>query len=334
MAHEIDQSTGRAAMFAAGTPPWHGLGVNVEEAQDSQNAIRLAGLDWEVVQWPVNAVSPDGWGTVTAKGFVANVRFDTHAVLGVVSNKYQPFQNNEAFAFADAIVGEGHAHYETAGALRGGRRVWMMLKLPEEIRAGREDRIDPYLLLFNSHDGSSCLRALLTSVRVVCANTLRLALSNAGNDGITIRHRGDLQSRVEEARITLGLVHKRLNQFSREVEIFRSVPMGNGRLSRYFDSLLPPLSKEASERERTNRLNALDQLNGAFENPMNNLPGMRGTLWAALNAATEYADHHRRFRGANDQQRRENRLDSVWFGSSNDFKQTAYSTALELAGLN
>lgn len=70
--------------------------------------------------------------------------------------------------------------------------------------------------------------------------------------------------------------------------------------------LLPPLSKEASERERTNRLNALDQLNGAFENPMNNLPGMRGTLWAALNAATEYADHHRRFRGANDQQRREN----------------------------
>ena len=92
--------------------------------------------------------------------------------------------------------------------------------------------------------------------------------------------------------------------------------------------------KDASDRERTNRLNAMDQLSTAFENPMNTLPGMRGTLWAALNSATEYADHHRRFRGASDQQRRENRLDSVWFGASNDFKQTAYQGALELAGLN
>src|SRR5271170_5617388 len=96
------------------TPPWHGLGRNVSEAVTSKEAITLAGLDWQVDQWPVSAVAPDGWGTVATKRFVANVRTDTKAVLGVVSRKYRPFQNHEAFSFCDALVGEGLAKYETA----------------------------------------------------------------------------------------------------------------------------------------------------------------------------------------------------------------------------
>jgi len=130
MSHEIDTTTGTAAVFTAGTPPWHGLGRNVGEAVTSQQAIELAGLDWKVVQWPISAVSPDGWGTVAAKDHVANVRADTKSVLGIVGRKYQPFQNGEAFQFADAVVGEGLAKYETAGALRGGKRVWMLLNSP------------------------------------------------------------------------------------------------------------------------------------------------------------------------------------------------------------
>lgn len=334
MAHEIDTTTGRAAVFTTGEVPWHGLGITVSEAVESTQAIRLAALDWRVEQWPVSAHAPDGWGTITAKEHVANVRTDTRAVLGVVGKRYQPFQNAEAFAFADSIVGEGHAKYETAGSLRGGRRVWMLLKLPQEIYGGPEDQILPYMLLFNSHDGSSCLRALLTTVRVVCANTLRLAMRGHDREGVSLRHRGDLHGRVEEARRTLGLVQKRLNVFEREVGVLRSVPMTGGRLQRYFDSLLPPLAATASDRERKNRLAALDQLNGNFENPLNTLTGMRGTLWAALNAATEYADHQRRVRGNTDRQRRENRLDSIWFGSAADFKQSAWHGALEMAGLN
>ncbi len=297
MPHEIDQTTGSAAVFTVGTPPWHGLGRTVETALTSDQAIKLAGLDWHVSQWPLSAIAPDGWGTIAAKDFLANVRDDTRAVLGVVGRKYQPFQNDQAFAFCDAVVGEGLARYQTAGALRGGRRVWMLLGLPQQIRAGREDEISPYLLVYNSFDASSCLRAVLTAVRVVCQNTLNLALRRAGGEGVTIRHRGNLQDRVEQARLTLGLVHRRLDSFSHEIEVMHSIPMVNGRLQRYFDSLLPPPSSSATERERRNRLRSLDQLNSNFENDLNTLPGMRGSLWAAFNAATEFADHQRRFRG-------------------------------------
>lgn len=333
MPHEIDTSRGTAAVFTAGEMPWHRLGTNITAAATSIEAIRLAGLDWQVEQWPVAAIGPNGWGTITARSFIANVRADTKAVLGVVGRRYQPFQNSDAFTFCDAVIGEGRAKYETAGALRGGRRVWMLLKLPDELRAGRDDLIHPYLLCYNSFDGSSCLRAVLTAVRVVCANTLSLALNHARGDGVTIRHRGDLQSRVNDARETLGLVHRRLKSFEHEVTQFRSVPMTNGRLARYLDSLLPVLATDASDRERSNRVQALEQLQANFTNERNALPGIRGTLWAALNAATEFADHQRRFRGTSSSVRAENRLDSIWFGSSADFKAAAYRSALEVAGL-
>jgi uncharacterized protein YbdZ (MbtH family) len=106
MSHDIDESTGVAAVFTAGNAPCHGLGRNVAEAVTSQQAIELAGRDWQVVQWPVSAFAPDGWGTVLARDFVANVRDDTRNVLGIVSRKYRPFQNAEAFQFADAVVGD------------------------------------------------------------------------------------------------------------------------------------------------------------------------------------------------------------------------------------
>jgi phage/plasmid-like protein (TIGR03299 family) len=256
-------------------------------------------------------------------------------VLGVVSRKYQPFQNDEAFAFCDAVVGTRQAKYETAGALRGGRRVWMLLKLPDDvIHAGNEDTIQPYLLVYNSFDGSSCLRALLTSVRVVCQNTLNLALHRGRGEGITIPHRGDLQSRVRDAQSTLGLVRERIADFELEVEQMRHVSMHNGRLRKYFDEVLPPLPKDATDRMRRNRDVAMQQLEANFANELNTLPGMRATLWAAFNAVSKFADHERVFRGRNDLARRENRLDSIWFGSSNQLKQRAYSAALTLAGVN
>jgi phage/plasmid-like protein (TIGR03299 family) len=231
-------------------------------------------------------------------------------------------------------LAEGLAKYETAGALRDGRRVWMLLKLPDELKVGKEDLIQPFMLLYNTFDGSSCLRALLTATRVVCQNTLNLALGRAGNDGVTIRHRGDLQSRVDQARTTLGLAQRRMKAFGQEVVAMRKVEMGRESLNKYFNTIVSPLSSGASQRERNNRERSLDHLMENFSNDTNSLPGMRGTLWGAFNAATEFADHQRRFRGNNDLARRENRLDSIWFGTSADLKATAYRSALELAQLN
>jgi phage/plasmid-like protein (TIGR03299 family) len=316
------------------TVAWGALGHDVTQAASSAEAIRLAGLDWKVGQYPVSAIGPDG-GSIVAKHFLANVREDTKAVLGMVGKKYRPFQNVEAFAFADAVVGEGvGAKYETAGALRDGRRVWMLLKLPSEVRAGPNDLIKPYLLIFNSFDGSSCLRALLTTIRVICHNSLNLALAAGRGEGITIRHRGDLQGRVADAHHTLGLVHQRLEAFTKEVELMRSVQIRSKTVLRYFDDLLPAVGAEATERERNNRVRALDRLQANFSSNLNTLSGMRGSVWAALNSATEWADHQRIFRGTTDLARRESRLDSIWFGVSSEFKTLAYEKALALAQRN
>ena len=374
MAHQIDQSTGTAAVFTAGELPWHGLGRNVAAAVDSKEAITLAGLDWQVGQWPVTAIGPKGQRAQPSQdqdprnSFVANVRLDTGRILGVVGRRYRPFQNEEAFAFCDAIVGEGdegqRARYETAGAIREGRRVWMLLRLPEELRAGPDDLLHPYLLVFNSHDGSSPLRALLTTVRVVCANTLSLALNHTegtrAEGGVTIRHRGDLKYRVDAARQTLGLVRQRLTQFESEIEVMRGVPMTGKRLERYFDALLPPIDRAlAGPRQRSNREKKLTQLQLNFEDDTNRLPGMRGTLWAALNAATAYADHQRPVRAADTSRseiditeepaataddntvassaqtrRADRRLESAWFGGGAALKASAYRSALAMAGLN
>jgi len=316
------------------TVAWRSLGHDVTQADSSAEAIQLAGLDWTVSQWPVSAIGPDGVGPIVAKHFVANVRQDTKSVLGIVGRKYKPFQNVEAFSFADAVVGEGLAKYETAGALREGRRVWMLLKLPTEVKAGPDDLIKPYLLVYNSFDGSSCLRALLTSVRVVCQNTLNLALAAGPGEGITIRHRGDLQGRVADARHTLGLVHQRLETFTQEVEVMRSVQIRSKTVLRYFEDLVPAVAADATERERNNRTRALERLQANLTSDLNTLSGMRGSVWAALNAATEFADHQRIFRGKTDLARRQSRLDSIWFGSSSEFKQLAYEKALALAERN
>ncbi|MCL2648185.1 MAG: DUF932 domain-containing protein [Phycisphaerales bacterium] len=331
MSHEIDTSTGRAAVFVTGTPAWHNLGRTIEHAATSAGAINLAGLNWHVAQWPINATDPVSWHTTSAPDHVANVRTDTRAILGIVGKGYHVFQNVEAFDFMDSLVGDKLAMFETAGSLKGGRKVWMLARIPKEYRAGPDDLIKPYVLLVNSHDGTSSLRMLPTTVRVVCQNTLNLALRNAGSDGIAIRHRPNLAGRVKEAREKLGIIAARFDQFDEELHAMLATQMTGRRVKRYFDTLLPAAT---TDREKINRLQTLTLFNANFENPRNNLPGIRGTAWAAYNAVSEWADHQRTFRGKDDVSRAENRLASVWFGSSNAIKQRAYAQAMELADTN
>lgn len=208
MSHELDMSTGEPAVFVAGEPAWHKLGRVIEKATTSSEAIRLAGLDWKVEQWPLNATDPSTWRSVKVSEHVANVRQDTRAVLGVVGRNYKPFQNIDAFDFLDSIVGDRLAIYETAGSLRGGRKIWMLVRVPREYRAGRDDLIKPFLLLVNSHDGSTTLRMLATTIRVVCQNTLNLALQEAGSEGLSIRHHSGLDERVASSAARLSVPSK------------------------------------------------------------------------------------------------------------------------------
>lgn len=160
------------SMFYTREKPWHGLGVRVEEAPTSTDALRLAGLDWEVAQEPIFTETGDA-----IAGYKVNVRDRDRKVLGVVSDRYKIIQNKEAFAFTDTLLGRG-VRYETAGSLQEGKRVWLLARLPREyIIAG--ERISPYLVFSNSHDGSGAVRVALTPIRVCCNNTLNLALDTA-----------------------------------------------------------------------------------------------------------------------------------------------------------
>ena len=335
MAHEIDMTTGAAAIFTTGQAPWHGLGTVIDTAATSREAILLARLNWRVEQWPLTATDLQTDITAKAHDHYANVRTDTSAVLGVVGKGYHVFQNQDAFDFMDAIVGDKLAMYETAGSLRGGRKVWMLARIPKEYRAGREDLIQPYVLLVNSHDGSTTLRMIPTTVRVVCQNTLNLALgrSTAG-EGVSIRHRPSLDERVKDAQAKLGIVAARFDQFDAELHAMLDTMLKPRQVERYFDEVLQPLPPEPTDRQRQNRGEVLDRFRGNFDDHSNSLPVVRGTAWAAYNAVSEWADHQRPRKGRDELARAESRLDSVWFGSSHQIKQRAYHQALQLATVN
>ena len=323
MAHELDMATGRAAMFSAGEMPWHRLGINVAEAQTSAEAIKLAGLDWEVQLQDVYTKSHDG-GLITIPSTYSVSRQDTGASLGVVGGFYRPFQNREAFDFMDAIVGEKLAMFETAGALKGGKRVWMMARLPSEVRAVKDDVINPYILLTNSHDGTSALRMIPTTVRVVCQNTLNLALRKAGSQGITIWHTESLDRRVSEARTNLGIIARRVDDFCGEVQAMARKQLTEKQLGEYF-------AKMVADRAEKQQKKLLEVFAENFENERNRIKGMAGSIWAAFNAVSEYADHTMTVFGKTREAKDDNRLNSIWMGSASRMKEQAYAAALQIA---
>lgn len=200
-------------MFSVREKPWHGLGTIVAEAPTSADAIRLAGLDWLVVQEPVytNFNKP-------VEGYRANVRSSDRKVLGVVSDRYRVVQNADAFSFTDELLGKG-VRYETAGSLQEGRKVWLLASLPREyIIAG--ERISPYLVFSNTHDGSGSVKVAVTPVRVVCNNTLNLALGTAKRS-FSMVHTGNIRDKIQEARDTLFLAEEYMECLGTEFERLR-----------------------------------------------------------------------------------------------------------------
>jgi len=330
MAHEIDMSNGRANVFVTGEPAWHKLGVVIKKAANSKQAIKLAGLNWEVQQWPVRAFNPDKPSVEAAcPERVANVRTDTKRVLGIVSKGYEVFQNADAFEFMDAMVGEKLCMYETAGSLQDGKRVWMLARVPREYRAAKDDVIRPYVLLTNGHDGKHGLRMIATTVRVVCQNTLNLAMRNSlGSDGLSLGHWGNLEARVNEAREKLGLISKRFDLFGQELKRLLAIKLSDKKVASYFDGLLP---KAEGEIQKKTREKVLVKFHENLANERNAMPGITGTAWAAYNAVSEFADHQRKFLGKTDQQKAANQLQSIWFGDAHRMKQQAYADALALA---
>ena len=192
---------------ANGIVPWHGLGQIIQDAPTSEDAIRLAGLDWDVIPKPIY----DEFGR-ELPGYKVNMRSSDNTALGIVTDRYRIVQNSEAFAFTDELLGHG-VRYETAGSLASGKRVWMLARMENTTIA--EENIDPFLVFTNSHDGTGAIRVAITPVRVVCQNTLNLALHQASRHWSCV-HKGDIQSKLEEARFTLSSAEKYMEALEEE----------------------------------------------------------------------------------------------------------------------
>ena len=268
-------------MFYVRETPWHGLGTRVMEAPSSKEALGLAGLDWKVVQEPVYTQAEE-----LIEGYKANVRDTDRKVLGVVTNRYRIIQNEEAFGFTDALLGEG-VRYETAGSLQGGRKVWLLARLPHEYIISGE-RISPYLVFSNAHDGSGAVRVALTPIRVVCNNTLNLALSTAKRSW-SMMHTGNVQEKLEEAKDTLFRAETYMDSLGKEFDELRKKKLTDKQVMDYIEILLPMEDNTTpQQRKNISRLRE-DMGRRYFDAP--DLKTVGKNAYRFINAVSDFATH-------------------------------------------
>jgi len=290
------------SMFYVRKPCWHGMGVRVEEALTSKDALHYSGLDWQVKQEPLMT------GTFkSVPGYVANVRSDNDRILGIVSDSYKVVQNEEAFAFTDALIGEG-VRYETAGSLDEGRKVWLLAKLPERYQLVGED-VDPYIVFTSSHDGSGAIRVAPTPIRVVCQNTLNLALNTAKRSWSTT-HTSNVHSRLDDARNTLLFADKYMKALQQEAERLSMQRVTDKMFYNLVDKLLP-VDEDASEQTKSNNLKQRsDLIYRYFHAP--DLVDLPKNGWRFINAVSDHATHAQPLRMTKNY--RENLFDKVITG--------------------
>jgi phage/plasmid-like protein (TIGR03299 family) len=288
--------TANDSMFSVRQVPWHGLGAVLDRAPATiADAIELSGLGWQVKREPIavdrgdTATADDWWEPRCEEipGYYANVRQDTRQVLGIVGERYRIVQNHEAFQFVDQLIGSA-IHFETAGSLHGGRQVWVLATLPGHIEVGG-DPVRSYVLLMNSHDGSTAVIAASTPVRVVCQNTLNWGLARA-RQRYSIRHTEKIREHVHQARSVLELSIDYYKQFKQTGDQLASQRFTETQLRRVLDELYPSGTGDVcSDRVRASREQTKQRIVGLFAHgdTQGNAPGSK---WPAVNAIIEHGD--------------------------------------------
>ena len=261
-------------MFSGrGIRPWHGLGTVVAGCPTSDEAIKLANLGWDVAQEPLFLQD----GTEVANMF-ANIRSDTKEVLGCVKGRYSIVQNNEAFQFVDNIISNSQgveAKYETAGSLFNGKRVFMLVRLPDVSLVG--DDVENYLFVSNSHDGSSGLMAGITNVRVVCNNTLQMAEKGASRIW-KLRHTESIKDKAAEAERALGLSLSYIDRIQEDAEKMAAQKVNE---EKFFREFFKGLDLSEKNKERT-----LTTIRDIYTGK-DDLQNFRGTAWGIYNAVCD-----------------------------------------------
>ena len=296
MVAAVETYKDQAAFASLRTPAWHGLGTVFEDDSiTTQGMLDLAHLSgWNV---RIEDVDLPGRSHRPYFGVVRTNPFDGQAdVLGVVGERYKVVQNEELFSFADNILDGGR--WETAGSIKNGTVVFGSLALDRETvldPSGVSDKINSYLLVHTSHDGSLAVQGSVTPVRVVCQNTLNMALSRV-KQSYKIRHTQTVQGKVAAAREALGLAHTYLDEFDKEAKALFEQSITD---AQWFDIITKvyPKPEEDTKGAMTKWENKVDVLNGIYSGPTTNM--IKGTAWGAYNALTERLDWFRSPRNGN-----------------------------------
>ena len=260
--------------------PWHGLGTRVEDAPNSLVAMQKSGLNWTVEPKKIAIAET---GNLIPSAF-ANVRSSDGKVLGIVGDRYRIVQNVDAFAFTDTLIG-GDVRYETAGSLNGGRRIWLLAKMPEKKVAG--DEVEPFLCFTNTFDGTGAVRVVMTPVRVVCQNTLNLALRTAKR-AWSVKHTGDIQKKILEARECLELADEYMDALDKRAEQLANVRVDEDMLNKILAQMFPVKETDSNCKKR-NAQSAKDSFMLCYAAP--DIAKFHGTAWGAVNAMADMVAH-------------------------------------------
>jgi phage/plasmid-like protein (TIGR03299 family) len=287
MSHELEiKADGTASMFSGeGHTPWHGLGKVISGLATAEEALQFSGLDWNVVMNPAFQPNPDGDGFVKIPGQFSVTRDSDWKSLGVVGKDYKPFQNAEAFSFMNAITDTGSkdAVFSTAGALFGGSRVFITLRIGDQFTVAGDDAHQLFLMVTNAHDGKQSFTAAVTPIRVVCNNTVTMAL-NGAKQKWSLRHRVSLQDKAANARQALEMSFKYEEEFQKEVERMLDIEITKDRFYKLADTIIPESKVQHDI--------SVDALMAIWENePTVYTEGGKGNGWDAFNAVTYFADH-------------------------------------------
>ncbi|WP_295219901.1 DUF932 domain-containing protein [uncultured Chryseobacterium sp.] len=335
MAHQLNfnNRTGKYSFFSVKEKAWHNLGQIVQEYPTSEEAIKFAGLDYEVEKSPLFTKgagiieNTNGIEMIDSElevpNYFANIRTDNNTVLGVVGKDYQIVQNREAFSFFDSIVGGGDGIlYETAGALGNGERIFITAKLPDYIRVGNGDDItEKYIFLTTSHDGSGSITAAFTPVRIVCQNTLNASLKNMSNV-VRIRHTAGAKQRLDDAHKVMGLANKLSKELENTFNHWAKIKVGDDEMKRLIQFALCPNKETLNHLQKGN----FDDVSTVFKNTVDDafayamisesqqMETTKGTLFGAYNAVTGYFQNVRNYKD------NEAKLQSIVLGGTAQLK--------------
>ena len=323
MAHNLNLNNGKWSFAAKGEKAWHGLGQYVKEAMTSEQAIELGGLGYTVERRPLFAPGNDG-SYVEAPGHFANVRTDNNAILGIVKGRYTIVQNKDAFGFFDSIIDQGEAIFETAGALGKGERIFVTAKLPEDMLV-RGEKVEKYIMLTNSHDGTSTIIAGFTPIRVVCNNTLTAALKNLDNK-VSISHTASAESKLRQASMVMGIASKYMNEVNQVFDDMTKRKMTDLEMAFFIESVLKNGASDDSGEETSTRMkNMVNQVHSfAITHPTQTTEAAYRTMWGAYNSISGYYNYLKDYKSA------DQKMKDLTYGYANDKINKAFDLAVSM----